>query len=261
MKSTKVRKSNALRFGTAAGTEATVLVHGRYLVSNTAAATTDSINLNPLLLDNRLASVSDSFQEYRFTHLDVKMWQGASGGNFNPMMQVAYSPVILTNAPTTTTLSSLPNYAAQSLSAGNGPAHIRVSRKELFTNAPRWFRRGTAYDDLLETQGSIWFGSSSSFSTAGSTVFLLIEYEVELRAQADSSLTAAPRASSGSVETELKQVERAIGMGAVDNPRRAIHESPLRFSPQEAAADASSRFEQDMVLVPRSSVAAAKSVK
>lgn len=151
-----------------------------------------SVALNPLTLDTRLVSVSDAFQEYRFLDIRVRLCPVFNLGTaplLPPSFLLAYTPVVPTNAPATWV--DLLNFSV--LDMGNGMygsklPSLHVGRKKLFENAPRWFRRGTAYDDLLEVQGYLYCSLPlSAFATINT--ILEVSYVVELGAPAETGTT------------------------------------------------------------------------
>jgi len=156
--------------------------------SVTGAYTVNTSYLNPLYLDQRLLEQSDEFQEYRFTSVRFSAFAPNRTDSTMPILQVAYTPVVLGATPTYAQMSSLAVFGVGAGLPGSPYPSIRPSRNELQANAPRWFRRGTAFDDLLETQGVFYVGSDISFS--GKTVYVHMEYTVELKARAEAALTA-----------------------------------------------------------------------
>lgn len=226
-KGRKGQSSGASRSGFKA--DPIVKVHGNFLLADAAVATTvSSVNLNPLLLDARLVSLSDTFQEFRFTKVKVHMFCPSAGG---PMLKLGYVPTITSATPTFGELDSLPIVSMGCGGAQGTPGPfptIHIPRAELMANAPKWFRRGTAYDDLLESQGSIWYGSLTAFTTA--PVYLWIEYDIELKANVAIALTSLPQLPAHTAEEKnaesLAQIERVLSMAPrVPNPRRAASQA------------------------------------
>jgi len=209
-------------------------------------------------LDQRLIDLSDSFSEFRFTKLRVHAWfSNLSATSYDDDIVVAYTPTILSASPTLTQMVSLP-YVKIGCGAYGAPYPIlTVPKRELMGAVPvKWFRRGSTYDDLFETQGTIYYGTRAVLSAAPMSIW--IEYEVELRSQADVALTTmVPRAVDplAQVERVLGMVERAPQAGGAeekkaDPPVAAVPAVPLPKGTRWAdIADV-----EDMVLVPRSRV-------
>lgn len=165
---------------------------GRYFSQLTAGSGIASIALNPLTLDSRLVAVSDAFQEYRFLDIRVRLCPFSNSNTIPyvpPMYFLAHTPVVPTNVPSTWV--DLANFSVVDFGSGlygSKLPSLRVGRKKLFENAPKWFRRGTAYDDLLEVQGYVYVASPTSvFSVLN--VIVEITYVVELGAPAETGTT------------------------------------------------------------------------
>ncbi len=164
---------------------------GKYIYSETAAASTNSLGLSPLNFDARCVSLSDQFMEFRFTKIKIQLYQAATG-----VVTIGYSPVVATVAPVT----QQQVMDCQNSSAGpNGGVigwpvpKLVLNRKDLMVNGPKWFRRGTAFDDLLEQQGVIYYYTPVPFNTSNMTV--LITWELECAAPlaaADTATVAKP---------------------------------------------------------------------
>ena len=194
-----------------AGPDPTTIVRGRFYTALAAISQVQSINLSPLTLDVRLLAESDVFSLYRFTSVSVKTWNASIGYDTH----LAFSPTVLSATPTLAQFTSLPLYAVGNGQFGSPNPRIHVARRELLTNAPKWFRRGTPYDDLLEVQGQILVGSNAGFSTINSSV--LVEYTCELKAQADAALT---RLLAQPDPTERKIAELALANHMVPAERQ-----------------------------------------
>lgn len=185
-------------------TDRTITVRGVYRAAVAPVAQIDGILLNPLALDQRLIDLSDTYQEFRFTRIKAQLW------NFTTAYEVslAYMPTLASAAPTFATLPSLSAYATGNGQYGTPNPCLRLSRSMLTANAPKWFRRGTAFDDLFETQGVIYRGSAVNFSTQPAT--FLMYYEVQLRGKADVSITrpvpSALRSSKATLEEKVAEL-------------------------------------------------------
>lgn len=199
--------------GRSGGVDRTTTISGHHLYQVTAAATVASLSLSPLSLDQRLIEQSDEFQEFRFTSVKIRVFNEFSTA-LRPTTAVAYTPVVLGATPTYAQLPSLACFAVGNGFPGSPFPSFRVSKRELFTNAPRWFRRGTPYDDLLETQGTFYYGNNGSFATYPINVH--ISYTIELKARAEAALTSLRATALPAVEQEL-----ASALNMVPNPLRA----------------------------------------
>lgn len=210
------------RGGLGADVDQTIRVKGQTFVTIATAITVQAYPLSPLLLDPRLLAMSDLYQEYRFVKLRVKAWcDDTVGAPTVPVTTLlAYTPVLLSTAPTNVLMPSLPVFAMGNGFHGSPNPGFRVPKRELTANAPKWFRRGTAYDDLLEVQGTIYVGRlNSGFSSVNHTLW--IEYEIELRAPADAALTHVPNplkppsdVTVSTVEEKLEVIEEVLGLVA-----------------------------------------------
>jgi len=174
------------------------------------AYTVDTLYLNPLSLDQRLIEQSDEFQEFRFTSLRVRAFS-YTGQTDSPWLQLAYTPVVLGATPTYAQMSSLAVFSVGNGTVGAPYPSIRPSRAELQANAPRWFRRGTAFDDLLESQGVLYLGANQNFSVR--QVRVHIHYTIELKARAEAALTSLLARST-------PQDSMALALNMVANPTR-----------------------------------------
>lgn len=146
--------------------------------------------INPLLLDSRLLAASDQFQEFRFVRLRATVLPLYNATAWFTQTAIAYTPVIGSNSPTTFQhMADFPVFAQGNGMNGTPNPHVNIPKKQLFTNAVKWFRRGTAYDDLIEIQGYIHIFQEVNYSVA--PVQLLIEYDIEFAAPMDPTLTAS----------------------------------------------------------------------
>lgn len=198
------------------GQDRIIKQHGHFVYTVSTAATVSPFFVNPLYMDQRLIEQSDEFQEYRFTSLKARAFSEYTT-TLHPVVSLAYTPVVLGTFPTVAQLPSLAVFALGAGSAGFPFPSIRVPRSELQSNAPKWFRRGTAYDDLLETQGTLYVGTTSSFATL--SVVVHIEYTVELKARAEAGLTAL-----FAQRTPTQSIAQTLNM--VPNPRAALRTEP-----------------------------------
>lgn len=161
-----------------------VRFRGRYFGSVNSAQATYGVTLSPLVLDSRLLAVSDQFQLYRFESVRVSMWRASSGST----SVVAYTPTLPSAFPATIQEAlDLPVAKIGVGLFGRPYPSITFGPAALMENAPRWFRRGTAYDDLLEVQGQIWFISTDTWATA--PLFFEVTYEIEMCASMDAGDT------------------------------------------------------------------------
>lgn len=184
----------------------TVLFRGRYLFKPTGAVTVLQVPLNPLSLDSRLASASDLFQEFRFRRVKAHLFNGAFTA-----LALAYTPVVPSAFPTYAELANLSEYRTGNGQYGSANPTLELGKAELCANAPKWFRRGTPYDDLLETQGILHLGSGDNTFTVNAYTWCLIEYEIDLKAQSDASLTI-PNAALTPLEQKVDDLATAASM-------------------------------------------------
>lgn len=192
----------------------TVKIRGRYHLTIAGAAYVVEQLVNPLTMDQRLIELSDTFQEFRFTKLRISLMNASIGSE----IAVAYEPTVLTTAPTLSTIHTLACYKRGNGQYGTPNPLLTVGRGELLASAPKWFRRGTAYDDLLETQGKIYYAvyGGSFFSVLNGSA--LIEYEIELKSAAEASLTAKNPLAETKEEQDLDEVATAVNMSRVVRP-------------------------------------------
>lgn len=207
------------------GPDPTVRIHGNYRATLSVAAGVSALSLSPLLLDQRLVDLSDSYSEFRFVRAKLRAWNSDVATD----IAIAYTPTFLATAPTFAQMTSLPMFSTGNGQFGSPNPHLDVRRAELTANAPKWYRRGTAFDDLLEVQGNFYTAQLINFATRTATIHL--EYEIELRANADVGLTSRAPAKAG-----------ASAMGAMA--------ATLSMTPRPDSKES----EDDLVLVPRSSL-------
>ncbi len=254
-KSTKTHKKQGHRVGK--NQSSTIKLTGRYLRAATAAATLDAFYLSPLLLDARLVSLSDGYQEYRFNKVYLRSWAQTAGNEQAITLGLAYSPGLLTTAPAT--LTELQNL--EDVGYGNGMVgapfpSLNLGRQQLMGPANvKWFRRGTTFDDTVEIQGLVSLVSSTAYNTR--PAYVLVEYEVELRASADTALTAQKPYNSADpiqdLEAKVCDIQLALGIAPrVPNP--AKREFPADAQQQEVKQAAVPALPPGYVLVPRGAV-------
>ena len=161
-----------------------VRMSGRYLVNDVSATNVGLINFNPLQMDARLVTISDAWLEYRFVRAQVRCWVSNTSN-----IALCSDPNILSVTPST--LDQFTTF--QQFATGNGTfgspfPKIKLSGAAIRGAAPvKWFRRGTAVDDSLETQAQIYYLGFTNFSTT--PIYVLVEYEIEFRVPAATALT------------------------------------------------------------------------
>ena len=171
---------------------------GRYYVTSTSnALSTFFVQFSPLVMDARVLQVSDAWQEFRFVKAKAKAWLGnltpasASVTPGGANLALGYTPALPTVQPVLLSdVMQLQNAAIGNGTFGCGYPQIRMSRNDMIGASPvKWYRRGTAYDDTLEVQGSVFISSSDLFSARPLSV--LVEYEIEFRTPSDPGNTVA----------------------------------------------------------------------
>jgi len=173
-----------------------------------AAIAVGTVNLSPLNLDAGLISLSDNYQEFRFRRIRFRIWNQATA-DLGHTAWCGFTPTVTTAAPTFATSTSLPRFAIGNGQVGTPYPAVIAHSRELSVNAVRWFRRGTAYDDLIEVNGEIYYGWADNTAFNARPCFISLDYEIELRAQADTSITMkAPR----SQEEKVLEVAAALNM-------------------------------------------------
>ncbi len=193
---------------------------GRFYSTLTSATNTFVLGLNPLQFDARCITVSDAFQEYRFTKVHLHAWLGniiAASPSVTPggaNLALAYEPGILSSFP----VSVQECQNLQNVKIGNGTygvpyPSLRLSGAALTGPSPvKWFRRGTAFDDTLELQGLIVCASTDTWNARPLTLF--VEYEIEFRAPADTVLTSELKAdpTPAELQDQLTELQRVLGV-------------------------------------------------
>lgn len=150
---------------------------GCYSASSNAVLGNLTFQLNPLALDPRLLAASDLYMNYRFVAVTVQAFRDCSSGRYP--LSLAFNTGITSNVPSTLTENM--QLSVSSLGVGTFGApwpKLLLNRKKLFQAAPKWFRRGTPYDDLLEVQGQIFLFAYGAFFDAA-PVYYTIRYVVE----------------------------------------------------------------------------------
>lgn len=192
----------------------TVKVRGRFrFVIGSAVYVAEQL-VTPLAMDQRLIELSDTFQEFRFTKLRISLFNSSIGSE----VAVAYEPTILTTAPALAELHTLACYKRGNGQYGSGNPLLVVNRAELGASAPKWFRRGSPFDDLLETQGKIYYGVYGAGTFAVLNGSVLIEYEVELRSAAQASLTAKNPLAETKEQQDVDEIAAAMDMTRTSVP-------------------------------------------
>ena len=186
-----------------------VRMAGRWAYLVNASATMSGFNMNPLNMDARLLTVSDSWLEFRFTRVKARAWAVSAG----PCVSYAFTPNIMSAGPTTADdLTTLQSFAQGNGLVGSAFPMLRLSGAALIGAAPvKWFRRGTTVDDTIESQGQFWLHSNVNFSTTNLNV--LIEYEIEFRVPAAAALTATPLSTDpADLAQQVLELQRVLGL-------------------------------------------------
>jgi len=227
---------------------------GRNFRSLTAAVSSDALNLNPLLLDARLTSLSDGYQEFRFVRVRVQLMSQST----QPYFGLAYTPALLTAGPgSIADLENIEDAAFGNGTFGAPMPRLNLGRQQLTGASPvKWYRRGTAYDDTLESQGTLYTASNVNFSTTSAVQ--VVEYEIELRGSANTGLTAVRPVLPAldpvqDLELKVSDLQMAVGMAPrVPNPSRRVvteRQDAPPPSPVPTSAQGASKY----VLVRRDS--------
>ena len=219
-------------------------VAGRFYATTTANAQLYFWSLNPLYLDTRLVGISDAWQEFRFTRVNVRAWLGniiAASPSVTPggaNLALAYEPGVLGSYPSS--VAECMNL--QNVQIGNGTfgcpyPHLKLASAALHgPSVVRWYRRGTAYDDTLESQGLLSCASTDTFSARPLTI--LVEYEIEFRAPADTALTGEELKvdpTPAELQAQLTELQRVLGVA----PRiRNTLKLPLPIRMEDGYVDA-----------------------
>jgi hypothetical protein len=183
----------------------TAKFRGKYLYTESSAAAIGVLSLTPLNLDARCVSITDAFMLYRFTKLRFHIVP--TGGAGYGIFALGYTPAIPTTGPGNG--QQVLDCAVSSF--GNGSVgfplpHLNLTRKTLMTNAPKWFRRGTGYDDLLELQGQIYYWAQNNFNVAN--VLILIEWEIEVASPLATADTMRGPARDPALANRLQQLRQ-----------------------------------------------------
>lgn len=171
-------------------------------------ATVGVINLNVLAFDSRLVTISDAWQEYRFTRLTARCWLDVA-----ETVCIGYTPTILSSQPTNfSDMSTLQQFAIGNGSFGAAYPKIACNKNALLGAALfNWYRRGTGYDDLGEIQGQIYVAATTAFNVRNLSI--LIEYEVELRAPAGTGMTLPDlNLSPEEMAKQLYEMQQVLGI-------------------------------------------------
>lgn len=129
-------------------------------------------------------------------------------------LALGYTPALPTAAPLL--LSDV--MQLQNATIGNGTfgcpyPKLKLSRDALTGASPvKWYRRGTAYDDTLEVQGSVYLSSNDLFSARPLSV--LVEYEVEFRTPSDPANTVqvAEDPDPVTMQRQIAELQRVLGI-------------------------------------------------
>jgi len=167
----------------------TVTVKSKTIITYATANSLEVITLSPLNLDAWLINESDGYQEYRFTSLHVSAVIHGTANGFAPCI-LGYSPSLPSATPSASQLMQYPIASMGMGQAGAPWPSLTIGRDELLANGPKWFRRGTAYDDLTEFQGTIGLANYNGTAFSTYPCFVVISYTVELRGHIPTALTA-----------------------------------------------------------------------
>lgn len=200
----------------------TIKYTGRHYFSVNTTASSWVLDLAPTSLDARLLAISDSFENFRFTRVRIRVLSPSTPASAL-VAQLAYSPVTLPSLPTFGQLSLLPAYAVGSGFVGSSLPVLALDSSELYINAVKWFRRGTGQNPAyVEDQGEI-FGSwaqGTSFQT--SPMHMLMEYDVLLNSDMDTSFTVPMGPSKSAASSEEK--DDGVIVTASDDLQRQVDE-------------------------------------
>jgi len=190
-------------------------------------------------MDARLLQLSDSWQEFRFTKAKVMAWLGnltpaspsVTPGGAN--LSLGYTPALPSSQPALLSeVLQLQNAAIGNGTFGSPYPKLRLTRNDLTGASPvKWYRRGTAYDDTLEVQGSVYISSSDLFSARPLSV--VVEYEIEFRTPADPATTLARQdpPEPAAMQAEIEELQRVLGI------TRKLVKRPAPLSLGEPSAD------------------------
>jgi hypothetical protein len=166
-----------------------VTVRGKYYYGNATASAVDVLSLSPLNLDARCIALSDQYMLFRFTKLHARCVQ--PGGSDHPIF-MGFTPALPTTNPSSpqeTLDCAVSAWGSNPGRFGNPAPQLKLNKKILTTNGPKWFRRGTAFDDLLEVQGRVFTTSTVPFNT--NIIYLVFEWEMELAAPLSAADTVS----------------------------------------------------------------------
>ncbi len=209
---------------------------GRYYLYEAGAYTFNALSVTPLLFDARCVALTDNFQYYRFTDLEVIMFNNTDTVN----CVIGYSPGLTTNNPNTfQEISDLPVSRMGNGQYGSPNPGFKVPPKTLKPRQSPWLRRGTTYDDLLEVQGTFFYGSGTQFSTSPATI--LVKWKVQVCAPLDPSNTVprnvpALQASLVRRLLELRAQQRSAAQAVLDRDLRVESEDPIDVLRREVEA-------------------------
>jgi hypothetical protein len=176
-----------------------ITVKGTFYGTSSGHDTVGNIGLSPLMMDARLIAVSDNFQEFRFKSVSIKLWHENDAPPHSLALVAGYTPVLPTSNPTYSELCSLPGSMVGNGEYGFPTPNLKLNRKLLhqqLTTRQSWFRRGTSFDDLLETQGYLWYSWFGGSLFDVEPISYLVTYECELRGFIASDLTSRSKTSS-----------------------------------------------------------------
>lgn len=146
---------------------------------NFSATTSVTLQLNPLALDARLLAHSDLYMNYRFTAVTVQVFRRDNNLPGTYPICLGFNTGVATVAPASQ--NEVMDCSVSSIGIGQYGSpwpKLLLNKKKLFQAAPKWFRRGTPYDDLLEVQGQIFMLSLNGTFEA-SQLYYTVRYVVE----------------------------------------------------------------------------------
>lgn len=177
---------------------------GKYAYVLSGAGASDGITLSPLNFDPRCIALSDQFMEFRFTKMKVQVHQTGSG-----VMGVGFTPSIATTSPNS--LQTIVDCQNSAIGPNGGVIgwpvpKLVLGRADLCRNGPKWFRRGTAFDDLLEQQGAIYYFTSAGTFASANNCQVLIYWEMECAAPLNPADTVAAPAMHPRLQQRLVEL-------------------------------------------------------
>lgn len=202
-----------------------ILYRGRYTATPTAAISILPLDLNPLSLDPRLLSISDNYQNFRFVKVRARMAPSTAGAGKTAW--IGYTPTLSLATAVYTDVPDMPCFASGNGTFGYPSPTLRLT-KDLHENQPRWFRRGTAFDNLSESQGTLYFCWNDNATFAVTAPNFLIEYEVLLCGNIGVSFTS--QLASASKASEKKEESDAPVLVTIHDKCFAQRDDP---TPQE----------------------------